>query len=206
MAGGIKISYDVVDFKRQVAELIPSVEARVDKFLNKHAIAIATKAKQKAPVDEGILRNNISAKTDVPLQKEVAVNTPYAAYVEFGTGAKAAAYVSSLPEDWAAYAAQFKGKGQRGGGFKEMVKRIAEWIGRKGIYADTALHGTYSVKTKKRTGNKAKNKEADLALAYIIARSILIKGARPHPYLFPAYKEQLEIIKKELPTLLNNLK
>lgn len=205
MADGIKISVkDIQQFKADIALLIPAVQDKVDKFLNNHAKAIATKAKQNAPVDEGILKNSISAKTDTLLKKEIVVNTPYAAFVEFGTGPKAAQYVAGLPEDWQTFASQFRG--QKGPGtFDDMVQRIAEWIGRKGIYGDTALHGTYSVKTHKRTGNKAKNKEADLALAYIIARSILIKGAKPHPYLYPAYKEEVEIMKREAQTLFKNL-
>lgn len=201
MADGIKISIsNLQEVKSSIAGLLPEVQAKVSKFLNKHALAVATKAKQKVPKDEGTLANAISADTSRPLEKHIAANAPYAAFVEFGTGKYAAQYVSSLPSDWQTYAAQFKG--QKGPGtFDDFVRNIAEWIGRKGIYADTALHGTYSVKTKRRTGNKAANKEADLSLAYIIARSIMINGIQAQPYLYPAYQEQVPLIIKDLPNL-----
>lgn len=206
MAEGIKISVqNIQQVKAGLTKVIPIVKTRIDKFLNKHALAIATKAKQNANVDEGILRNSINPKTDDPLVKQITVNTPYAAFVEFGTGRKAAEYVGSLPADWQTFAQQFKGQ-EGPGTFADMVQRIAGWIGRKSIHAENAIHGTFSIKTHKRTGNKAKNKEADLALAYVIARSILINGATPHPFLYPAYKEQVDIMKRELPSILNDLK
>lgn len=182
---------------------MPAVQEKVSKFLNKHAQAIATKAKNNAMKfkDEGTLLGAISADSKLPLEKHIIANTPYAAFVEFGTGKYAAQYVSTLPNDWQTYAATFKG--QKGGGsFTEFVLRIAEWIGRRSIYADTALHGTFSVKTKRRTGNKVANQNADLSLAYIIARSIMINGIHAHPYLYPAYDEQIQILIKDLPNLL----
>lgn len=201
MPDGITISLNTQEFKASLEKLLPEIQAKASKFLDKHAHNMATKAKRNAPVDEGTLRNAISADTSKPLEKHIAANTPYAAFIEFGTGKYAAAEVAKLPNDWQSYAAQFKG--QKGGGsFDEMVKRIAEWIGRKSIYGDTALHGTFSVKTQKRTGNKAANKKADLSLAYIIARSILINGIHAHPYMYPAYKETIQEMIKDLPNLL----
>lgn len=204
MADGIKISIkNLQEFKGDIEKLLAQIQPKVDKFLDKHAHAIATKAKQKTPVDEGTLRNSISVShgANNKVERHIVVNAPYAAFVEFGTGKFASQYVSSLPDDWRTYAAQFKGlKGP--GTFDDMVKRIAEWIGRKSIYADTALHGTFSVKTRKRTGNKANNKQADLSLAYVIARSIMINGIHAQPYLYPAYAEELQLMIRELPQLL----
>lgn len=203
MADGIRISIDTLALKQDMLKILPQIEARASKFLDKHAQAIATKAKDKASKfkDEGRLLGAISADSKLPLEKHITADTEYAAFIEFGTGKFAAQYVSTLPDTWQKYASQFKG--QKGGGsFDEMVKRIAEWIGRKSIYADTALHGTFSVKTQKRTGNKVKNQQADLSLAYIIARSILINGIHAQPYLYPAYKEQMILLIKDLPNLL----
>lgn len=201
MADGIKISIENLNVvKASLEKVLPELQTKVSRFLDKHALAVVTKAKQKTPVDEGILRGSISADTSKPTEKHITVNAPYAAFVEFGTGKYAAQHVSTLPDNWQAYAAQFKG--QKGGSFHEMILRIAEWIGRKSIYADTALHGTFSVKTRKRTGNKVSNKQADLSLAYVIARSILINGIHAQPFLYPAYKEQLQEMIKDLPNLL----
>ena len=158
-------------FKNMSKELAESV----DDVLNANVLEMEEKAKQRAPGDRGFLRQNISADISKPLHKELTVNAFYASYMEFGTGVYAAQYASSLPADWQTFAAQFKGSGG-GGTFAEMVKNIAEWVRRKGIASGNDINSA----------------------AYLIARSILINGVKPQPFLFPAYMAQLPQLKKDL--------
>jgi len=148
-------------------------------------------AKQGVPVDEGLLKNaigSISEQIGDTVGVTIFVNADYAAFVEFGTRKFAAAYVATLPQDWKTFAAQYKGK--TSGTFQELVARIVKWVSRKGI------SGTYSVKTQKRTGNKLDKYAEDYKVAYVIARSILINGIKPHPFLFPAFeKNRVQLIK-----------
>src|SRR6478736_23205 len=178
--------------------LIKEMPDKVSDVLNASALEIERKAKRAAPADRGLLRQKISAHTSKPLQKHIIANAPYAAYVEFGTGKYAAQTVSAYPAEYQAFAAQFKGKG--GSNFKEFIRLLAEWVKRKGIT------GTYSVKTRKRTGNKANRQREDLQAAYAIAISILRNGIHAHPFMIPALIAQQPKIIKDMTRLLNKLK
>lgn len=173
----------------------------IQKELDSFGLNTVNDAKRFAPVDEGTLRGKIFYKKE-KLKVTVTVGVNYGALLEFGTRKFAAAYVASLPPDWQTFAATFKGPG--GGSFEEMVMRLTEWVHRKGLGSGKSgkpigVTGTYSVKTGRRTGGKAKQADENKAAAYAIARAIMIKGIRPHPYLFPAYEKNRII-------LINNLK
>lgn len=195
MADQIKISIVGLDkLKRDMATFKTELEKKVSTVIAKGAEKIVTRAKQNTPVDEGILRNSISADLSNPFEVHVTVNAPYAAPVEFGTGKFAAEYVSTLPDNWQAFAAQFRG--QKGSGtFYDLVIIIKEWLKRKGIDVfsrddlasnidvDTGVSGA----TRKRRSKGAREAKYD-EVAYLIARSILKNGIKPQPFLFPAYK------------------
>lgn len=161
--------------------------------INKWAAEVVALAKQKAPVNNGKLRNAITADyaTESELVAKVSVMVNYAAYVEFGTRGYASSYVSSLPSDWQTYAAEFKGKGA-GGTMDDFLLAIMDWVKDKG------LAGTYSVKTQRRTGAKGGQQFEDAAVAYPIALAILRKGIRPQPYLYPAYVQASDDLLKRL--------
>jgi HK97 gp10 family phage protein len=135
------------------------------------ALNVVNDAKMNAPVDEGFLRNSIAFEED-NLSVTIIVACNYAAYLEFGTRAFAAAYVSSLPAEWSEYAAQFKGGGGMGSDF---MTRIMEWVQRKGI---------------------------DAKAAYPIALKILREGVRPHPFFVPAVEKNKIMLENNLKALL----
>jgi hypothetical protein len=118
--------------------------------------------------DEGGLKNSIKPSHGNGYGK-VTATSRYAAYIEFGTRKFAASYVSTLPSDWASYAATFKGRA--GGTFEEFLLSIMKWCGRKGIDQDAA---------------------------YSIARSIMINGIRPKPYLYPSVNKNLPLLIKDI--------
>ena len=180
--------------------LIKEMPDRVSDVLNSNAKTIVRVAKRNAPADRGELAGGISFTNTKPLQKIITSKAIYSAYIEFGTGKHAAQYVSTLPPDYQTFAAQFKGGG--GGGFEEFLKLIKEWILRKGIVA------SFNINTRKRVGtgkSKSEQKRAE-QMAYVIARSILIKGVHPHPFLIPALIDQQPEIAKDMVKLLNKLK
>lgn len=163
-----------------VIKNVKGVKEEVEKILKREfttfGIKTVTSAKRKAPVDEGALRNSIAFKLE-GLQVEITVGVNYAAYLEFGTKKFAAAYVSTLPLEWQAFAAQFKGKG--GGSFEEFVMRLVRWVQIKGLSSKV---GKQSKKT---------TAEAD---AYAIALYIIRNGIKPHPYFVPAIEENKIIL------------
>jgi len=166
---------------------VKNFEAPIQTAFDNFGLNVQREAKQRAPVDEGLLKNSIFADKAF-LSAIVGCSVNYAAYLEFGTRRFAAAYVSTLPATWQQLAAQSKGKG--GGTFEEMVLRITEWVRREGIGAELT-----------KSGNASKSKSslnAQRQTAYLIARSILIKGIQPHPYLYPAVNMATPQLIKEL--------
>ncbi len=180
-----QLSKGAARFNNMSAELADLV----DDVLNTNALEMAEKAKQFAPADRGFLRQHISAKTDTFLIKEIVVDAPYAAYVEFGTGKFAAEYVASLPADWQEFALQFKGKGR--GDYFDFLNAILDWVKRKGLSDVTNSY------TGKKVGGKAA-KENLVVLAEAIAWWILKHGIKQHPFLRPAYKGQLFKLGRDL--------
>lgn len=131
-----------------------------------------------APADVGSLRRGISVKKINNLSVEVVSASKYSAPMEFGTKGK----FRPIP---GVDSSEFKGLPQ--GSWKDFVNSIAKWVRRKGI------SGTYSVKTRRRTGNKLNQVAEDYQLAYVIARSIYKKGVSPHPFFF----KQMPIVRRD---------
>lgn len=128
-------------------------------------------AKTDAPADQAALRGAITYYPKPPLAYEIVAQKFYAPFMEFGTKGK----YTPIPGT-ENIAAQFKG--YKGGDFMELLRNIVRWVKRKGIT------GTYSVKTRRRTGNKERQSSEDLSAAWPIAMSILKNGVSPHPFFF----------------------
>jgi len=128
-------------------------------------------AKTDAPADQGALRGSITYYPAGPMKYEIVAQKFYAPFMEFGTKGK----YQPIPGT-ESIAAQFKG--YKGGDFMELLRMIVRWVKRKGIT------GTYSVKTRRRTGNKVNQISEDYSAAWPIAMSILKNGVSPHPFFF----------------------
>lgn len=141
--------------------------------------------------DTGYLQNSIH-----PVYRKmgtsIVASAKYAAYIEFGTRKFAATYVASLPSDWAAYANTFRGK-SNSGDFYDFLNAILDWVKRKGI-----AH-RYSVKTRQKMRMGKKDNERLEQTAENIAKSILINGIAPRPFMYPS-------VNKNLPILLQDIK
>jgi len=177
---------------KKMDKLAADVQKEVQAELNAWADDTATNAKSLVSAnssDEGALLRSIS-----PLYgngtASVVASAKYAAYIEFGTRKYAAAYVATLPADWQAYAATFKGKA--GGDYFEFLNAILDWVQRKGITA------RYSVKTRKRLRNSKADDERLVDAAQAIALSILRNGIPAKPFLYPSVNKTLPTLKKKL--------
>lgn len=170
----------VVDSVRRYSTYVQNV---VDDELNAGAIEIANKARQRAPADEGILRNSIHTDLSTFLYKVVMVSAFYAPYQEFGTKSK-----TRVPAGFEQFAMQFKGHRPGSGGYAALLAAIKAWILRKGLV------GRYNVRTRRRLRVNAAERQSADSLAYLIANSILKKGIEPHPFLIPSYLEMRPII------------
>ncbi len=201
MSNGFQIKVQDLDKSLAKLNLIKkSVAVEFKKELDIFGLLTVGQAKDLAPVDESHLKNSITYAHTIQEKGfgiEIIVAANYAAYIEFGTRKFAAQHVATLPPDWQAFAAKFKGGGG-GGSIDDMILRLIDWVHRKGL-AGTYKAVTYDVATRKankvrRTGGKRRQLEEDYDVAYVIARHILINGVRAHPFLFPAYENQKKVL------------
>ena len=151
-----------------ISEKLPQI---VDGELNTLAQDWVKLAVRDAPADQGALRGAISYFRVAPMQYEVVAQKFYAPFMESGTKGN----YTPIPGT-EAIAASFKG--YKGGDFMELLRNIVRWVKRKGIT------GTYSVKTRRRTGSRINQLAEDYSAAWPIAMSILKNGVKPHPFFF----------------------
>ena len=108
---------------------------RVHGITGDNATEIALDAKKRAPKNNNKLMQDIQSielgKSDFKIMANSSGKTPYAAYVEFGTGSKA-----KVPTELQAVASQFKGK--KAGSFEQGLQAIKDWCKNKGIPENAA--------------------------------------------------------------------
>jgi len=92
------------ELKNATENIISELDAEMGASIEE----MATRAKQRAPVDTGLLRGRIAVVKEDKFKYRLVDNTRYAAYVEFGTGPFAKDYVPTLDKEWKEYAASFK--------------------------------------------------------------------------------------------------
>lgn len=161
----------LAEMKAEFASFAENLPVIVDGELVSMSQEWVKMAKQDSPADQSALRSAISYYKAGDLKYEVVAQKFYAPFMEFGTKGK----YQPIPGT-ESIAAQFKG--YKGGDFMELLRMILRWVHRKGIT------GTYSVKTRRRTGSKVNRYAEDYSAAWPIALSILKNGVRPHPYFF----------------------
>jgi hypothetical protein len=158
--------------KKKFGSIPQNVKTEVNADLSSVSKEYEGRAVEQAPIDVGGLRQGITSAKVADMDYEVTSHSPYSAYIEFGTKRRV-----KVPADLTAYAAQFKGKG--GGSQQGFYDAILAWVKRKGIA------GTYSVKTKRRTGSKIDKQIEDEQTAFAIYLSILRHGINAQPFFFP---------------------
>jgi HK97 gp10 family phage protein len=112
MANDISFKIEGLDeLIKKIGKLPIEIEKEVANEVNASALAIQSKARRAAPVDNGMLRNSIQLESIYKNKKiiyTVGSRLKYAPYVEFGTGGEV-----SVPAGYEDFAIQFKGKGIR---------------------------------------------------------------------------------------------
>ncbi len=88
-------------------------------------------AKEHAPIDMGGLWGKIATEPITKQNYKIGANVDYAAYVEFGTGAKA-----QIPPEWVGFAAQFKSRKKES--WDKGLEDIKLWCARHGIPEEAA--------------------------------------------------------------------
>jgi len=146
-------------------------------------------AKIKVPRYQNRLQDSLREKHSTnKLSGIVFTNVKYAPYVEFGTKSKV-----KIPAEIAQYAAQFKGKGS--GDLDEFFEQIYKWVKKKNIGGNFTASGKAS---------KSKSSQAAVSqAAWFIAMSILKKGIKAQPFLYPAFKAEIPKYVQAIKTIMN---
>jgi hypothetical protein len=180
MGATVKItgSKEVQAYIKGIVKTLPK---EVDKMLEAGVRNMVRDAKEAASdsVDQGFLKGQITAKKNGELDWSMVSGASYSPFIEFGTKGN---YQPIAGID----ASQFKGTGGDG---KDFFKNILNWVRRKGIA------GTYSVKTRRRTGKIDRQKQ-DEQLAFAIMMSIKEHGVKAHPFFFKQFDKHAPAIIK----------
>jgi len=113
VAKGITIKREGLDkVLKNLKEEGDDIKKMVDFAMASNTEAMASEAKNRAPVDTGRLRASITVDKIKNFSYELVAQTNYAAYLEFGTGKYAASYVGNLEKEWQILAKQFYVNGQ----------------------------------------------------------------------------------------------
>lgn len=196
------LNLQIKNLDKVVAE-IKAYPADIEKIINNEfknfGSQTANEARQRAPVNEGKLKGSIQF-TSSNLEVRISAGVDYAGYIEFGTKSFAAAYVATLPAEWQTLAQEVRAGASKGGSFKELVLKIAEWVRHKGLGTGFAgkigVTGTFSVKSRRRTGSKSLQETQNMQAAYAIALKIVRVGIPAQPFLFPSFeKNKIELIR-----------
>lgn len=106
MARGYRIT-GLVQLQAKLKQLPDKIKAEAVEDIQDAADAIVIKAIQRAPVDDGPLKQSVGNQPkNNGLNYIVFVSADYAPYIEFGTGTSV-----DVPNELKDYAIQFKGKG-----------------------------------------------------------------------------------------------
>lgn len=167
-------------------EIVKEIEQEVI-FAAEAFAGYAKKDVRAQSFDNGQLAGGIQTKKISSLTYDVTSTAKHSPYVEFGTKRK---FRAQADVDSSIY----KGKGS--GTMAQFIEAIKGWVKRKGIRA-----GTYSIKTRRRTGSKSKKASEDNALVMGIVLAILRNGVKARPFFF----KQRARVKKEFIDRLNAL-
>lgn len=111
---------------KKLSKFGDEAETMIEQTTLATAKEIVLDARNFAPKDKGKLAQSIDDEKVSKLVQKVVVNSPYGAYVEFGTGKKV-----SIPNDLKEQADKFRGG--RGGSFEDGLQAIKDWCRSKGI-------------------------------------------------------------------------
>ena len=165
-------SSDKQKFVKDLRKFTRQAEISVSKAIEDIAIYTASEARRLAPVGvAGILAGSITTTKRGKYTYRVSTNTGYGLYVEFGRKPGKMPPVKAIT-----------GK----------EEPLDLWVKRKG------LGGTFSIKTKRRTGNKNTRAKQDEQMAFFVARKIGKKGTKAQPFMRPAFERARKRVFLEL--------
>ena len=171
-------SKEMADMQKAISRLSAEKRKQIAFVMEDVAINAAADAKDKAPVNVGQLRRNITNEVLIKhggreVTGRISSNANYSSAVEFGRSP------GTLPP---------VGDGSKEG--------ILYWVRRKGIAR------SWSIKTRRITKATNAQKQAEVSMAWAIAKKIERFGTQPQPFMRPAYEHWNKIFETKLKQIL----
>lgn len=188
MAKGISIEVKGLDkIKKKLGEIPQTVRDETDAILASIGNEFVNRAVEDAPVDQGILKNQITLEKEGEMKWRVVSGAGWSAYIEFGTKSRV-----QVPPDLATYAAQFKNGGAKTPG-KGFYDSILGWVKRKGIVIPPK-------------GATRVDKQIQVEqTAFAIYLSIIRHGVKAHPFFFKQLPQAQVDINKRLDQMVKKI-
>lgn len=111
--------------QKKIGKIPENIKQETDIVMEAAANDYVNRAVSSAPVDQGILKNEITYHREGEMRYEVVSGAEWSAFIEWGTRSRV-----QVPSDLTAYAAQFKGGSVKG---KDAKQKIYDWCRRVGI-------------------------------------------------------------------------
>jgi hypothetical protein len=125
---GYRITVKAEGVKKLLSrDLIEGLSKELDAITFANALDIETKAKMKAPVNDGYLKSSIHTTRISNSNYEVGSPLHYAPYVEFGTGDRV-----KVPDDFIELANKARRQPSKGNR-KDFMRSLARWAEKKGV-------------------------------------------------------------------------
>lgn len=117
--------------EKQLEKAGPDIIKKAQRELKQVANETLANAIDLAPVNDGVLKQNMAIEAVDENEYKIGNNKDYAAFVEFGTGVR-----TYIPKDFKKLAAKFKGKTDES--WENGLEEIKKWCRNKGIPEEAA--------------------------------------------------------------------
>jgi HK97 gp10 family phage protein len=165
---------ELADLQKAIRRISTEKRAKIHNLLEEVSMNAAADAADKAPVNVGTLSRNIrhkvtKSKGGLEATGEIESAASYSSAVEFGRSP------GTMPP---------VGDGSKEG--------ILYWVRRKGIARG------WSVKTRRMSKATDAQKQAEISMAWAIAKKIEQRGTQPQPFMRPAHEKWSKIFQDHL--------
>jgi hypothetical protein len=161
---------DMADLQKAMKRIGPVTRDRINKLTDNVLREAENTARDLAPYNVGTLKKGIRREILANMGRGNTVTGKLVSQAEYSTAVEFGRTPGTWPD----------------------IKAIQWWVKRKKIA------GTYSIKTRRRTGNKQTKEQQDKQVAFLIGRKIYNKGIDPKPFMRPSYEQWSKVFEQRL--------
>lgn len=164
------VDKDMADLQMAMKRIGPVTRDRINKLTDNVLREAENTARDLAPVNVGTLKKGIRREILANVGRGNTVTGKLVSQAEYSTAVEFGRTPGTWPD----------------------IGALMYWVKRKQIA------GTYSIKTRRRVGNKKQKTDEDRQVAFLIARKIYNKGIDPKPFMRPSYEQWSKVFEQRL--------